>query len=377
LLPHRVRFLIPPPLHATRTARGQRHVAADTHPDIGTGQFSGPAIGAPGKRKLSVVVPMLNEEKGLDTLVERLKPMLDATGLVWEVVFVDDGSKDRTCEILKRLNATDPRLKAVSLSRNFGKELAVAAGLKYATGDAVVLMDADLQHPPEVIPEFIAKWREGYDIVFGRRDDRQEDSLLRRVFSVAFYRAFKAMSGTTLPGGAGDFRLLDRKAVDALNGIRERVRFNKGLYAWIGFKSTGVTFHVPPRYDGTKSRFRPRQLWRFALDGLVSFTTLPLRVWSYVGIAVSTLAFVYILVFLLKYLFYGDSVAGFPTLIISILFLGGIQLISLGVIGEYLGRMYEEVKGRPLFIVGEEIGVSRSDPVTDTRTRTERTGTSS
>ena len=170
------------------------------------------------------------------------------------------------------------------------------------------------------------------------------------------------MSGTTLPGGAGDFRLLDRKAVDALNGMRERVRFNKGLYVWIGFKSTGVTFHVPPRFDGTKSRFNPRQLWRFALDGLVSFTTMPLRVWSYVGIAVSTLAFAYILFFLMKYLIYGDSVAGFPTLIISILFLGGIQLISLGIIGEYLGRMYEEVKGRPLFIVGGEIGAATAAP---------------
>lgn len=302
---------------------------------------------------------MLNEERGLDMLVARLKSVLEATGLAWEVVFVDDGSKDGTCDVLRRLHAGDARLKAISLSRNFGKEIAVAAGLKYASGDAVVLMDADLQHPPEVIPEFVAKWREGFDIVYGQRDDRQEDSVLRRAFSVAFYRAFRAMSGTSLPGGAGDFRLLSRKAVDAFNSLKERVRFNKGLYAWIGFKSTGVTFHVPPRFDGTKSRFKARQLWRFALDGLVSFTTLPLRIWSYIGVAVSTLAFAYILFYLLKYLLYGDTVAGFPTLIISILFLGGIQLISLGVIGEYLGRMYEEVKGRPLFIVGEEIGLAR------------------
>ncbi len=339
-------------------------MADDAHPMKTASAEVVPVEGTPGKRTLSVVVPMLNEEQGLDALVTRLKPVLEGTGLAWEIVFVDDGSKDRTCDILRRLNASDPRIKAVSFSRNFGKELAVAAGLKYATGDAVVLMDADLQHPPEVIHDFIAKWREGFDIVYGRRDDRQEDSVIRRIFSVAFYRAFKAMSGTTLPGGAGDFRLLDRKAVDALNSIQERVRFNKGLYAWIGFKSTGVTFHVPPRFDGSKSRFRPRQLWRFALDGLVSFTTLPLRVWSYVGIAVSTLAFAYILFYLLKYLIFGDSVAGFPTLIISILFLGGIQLISLGVIGEYMGRMYEEVKGRPLFIVGEEIGLKRDTPIT-------------
>jgi polyisoprenyl-phosphate glycosyltransferase len=255
-------------------------VTADAHPMAEIA----PVAGTTGKRTLSIVVPMLNEEKGLDTLVERLKPVLDGAGLAWEIVFVDDGSKDRTCDILRRLNASDPRLKAVSLSRNFGKELAVAAGLKYATGDAVVLMDADLQHPPEVIPEFIARWRDGFDIVYGRRDDRQEDSVVRRAFSVVFYKAFRAMSGTSLPGGAGDFRLLDRKAVDALNSVRERVRFNKGLYAWIGFKSIGVTFHVPPRFDGTKSRFKPRQLWRFALDGLVSFTTLPLRVWSYAAL---------------------------------------------------------------------------------------------
>ena len=330
-------------------------MTADAHPHLPAA--APPSV--PRGRTLSVVIPMLNEEKGLEALAARVMSALEATGLDWEIVFVDDGSKDRTCESLRRLNAADSRLKAVSLSRNFGKELAVAAGLRYATGDAVVLMDADLQHPPEVIPEFIAKWREGFDIVYGKRDDREADGLLRRAFSNVFYSAFRAMSGTTLPGGAGDFRLLDRKAVDALNSLRERVRFNKGLYVWIGFKSTGVTFHVPPRFDGSKSRFRPRQLWRFALDGLVSFTTMPLRVWTYVGIAVSTLAFAYILFFLLKYLIYGDSVAGFPTLIISILFLGGIQLLSLGIIGEYLGRMYEEVKGRPLFIVGEEIGLAK------------------
>jgi glycosyltransferase involved in cell wall biosynthesis len=311
---------------------------------------------APGKRSLTVVVPMLNEEKGLDALVERLKPALEATGLTWDVVFVDDGSRDGTREILKRLQAEDLRLKALCFSRNFGKEVAVAAGLDHAKGDGVVLMDADLQHPPEIIREFIAKWHEGYDIVYGQRDDRQADGLARRAFSRVFYRTFRTMSGTTLPDGAGDFRLLDRKAVNAMTQFRERVRFNKGLFAWIGFKSVGVTFRVPPRYDGGKSRFNPRKLWHFALDGLVSFTTMPLRVWSYLGVLVSALAFAYIFAFLLKMLIYGGGASGFPTLIISILFLGGVQLISLGVIGEYLGRMYEEVKGRPLYIVAEEIG---------------------
>jgi polyisoprenyl-phosphate glycosyltransferase len=315
---------------------------------------------------LSIVVPMLNEERGLEALVQKLKPVLDATGMSWEVVFIDDGSRDRTRDILRRLNRDDPRLKAVAFSRNFGKERAVAAGLKSAKGDAVVLMDADLQHPPEIIPQFIAKWREGYDIVYGQRDDRETDGVARRTFSKAFYGAFKAMSGTTLPDGAGDFRLLDRRAVDAMNRFSERVRFNKGLYAWIGFPSVGVTFHVPPRFDGTKSRFKPRALVRFALDGLVSFTTMPLRVWSYVGVIVSGLSFAYILGFLIKMLIWGGGAAGFPTLIIAILFLGGIQLISLGVIGEYLGRMYEEVKGRPLYIVAEEIGLEGSASASET-----------
>lgn len=318
---------------------------------------AGPVTPRDGKRSLTVVVPMLNEEKGLEALVARLTPALEATGLAWDVLFIDDGSRDSTPEILRRLNSRDARLKAISFSRNFGKELAVAAGLDHATGDAVVLMDADLQHPPEIISQFVARWFEGYDIVYGQRDDRQADSFARRMFSKVFYGTFKAMSGTTLPDGAGDFRLLDRRAVDALRLMRERVRFNKGLYAWIGFKSTGVVFHVPPRHDGGASRFNIRRLWRFALDGLVSFTTMPLRVWSYVGVAVSLLAFVYIVGFLGKMLVYGGGASGFPTLIISILFLGGVQLISLGVIGEYLGRMYEEVKGRPLYIVAERIGI--------------------
>jgi glycosyltransferase involved in cell wall biosynthesis len=299
---------------------------------------------------------MLNEERGLEALVERLVPVLERSRLQWDVVFIDDGSTDRTREILEALNRRDPRLKALAFSRNFGKERAIAAGLDHAHGDAVVIMDADLQHPPDVIDQFIAKWNEGFDVVYAQRDDRVEDGIARRAFSISFYHLFKAMSGTALPDGAGDFRLLDRKAVVAMRRFGERARFTKGLYAWIGFKSTGVVFHVPPRHDGTKSRFNPRALWRFAMDGIVSFTTMPLRVWSYVGVAVSGLAFLYIVFFLLTYLFVGSAAPGFPTLIISILFLGGIQLISLGVIGEYLGRMYEEVKGRPLYIVDTTIG---------------------
>lgn len=325
-----------------------------------------PAIDRPGRRTLSVVIPVLNEAPGLETLVARLREALDALGRPFEVIFVDDGSTDATLEVLRRIHDRDPRIKALSLSRNFGKEIAVAAGLKYATGDAVVLMDGDLQHPPAVIAEFVAKWDEGFEIVYGRRRDRDTDPAMHRLFSRVFYRLFEKMSGTELPDGAGDFRLLDRKAVDALNRIGERSRFNKGLYAWIGFKTIGVPFDVAERLDG-RSRWSPRKLLRFALDGLASFTTLPLRVWSYLGLVVSAFAFFYAVVFTVKTLLWGVDLPGFPTLIISVMFFAGVQLISLGVMGEYLGRVYEEVKGRPLFIVGDRVGVAEP--------RTESTGT--
>jgi glycosyltransferase involved in cell wall biosynthesis len=304
---------------------------------------------------------MLNEERGLPKLIERLEPVLGELGLDWEVIFVDDGSTDGTLGKVRELNSRDPRFKAIALSRNFGKEIAIAAGLTYAKGDAAVLMDADLQHPPELIKAFVARWREGYDIVYGQRLDRETDHILRRLASRMFYAVFDKLSGTPLPEGAGDFRLLDRKAIDAMNRFKERVRFNKGLYAWMGFRSVGVPFQVPPGY-GRSSRWRPRQLLRFAIDGLASFTTIPLRVWSYLGLVISLFAFCYAAVFLIKTLLFGIDVPGFPSLIISVMFFAGVQLISLGVIGEYLGRMYEEVKGRPLFLVAEELGVEPHGP---------------
>ncbi len=317
------------------------------------------AQGAPQRRrKLSVVVPGLNEERSIPALIERLQPVLDGLGLDWEVIFVDDGSTDGTLALLRTLNARDARFKAVALSRNFGKEIAAAAGLTYVTGDGAVMMDADLQHPPELIEEFVARWNEGFDIVYGRRRDRDADSLLHRLSARVFYAAFEKLSGTVLPEGAGDFRLLDRKAVDAMNRMRERVRFNKGLFAWMGYRSIGVPFTVPPRQDGG-SRWRPRQLLHFALDGLASFSTIPLRVWSYLGLLISVFAFCYAMIILVKTLLFGVDAPGFPSLIISVMFFAGVQLISLGVIGEYIGRMYEEVKGRPLFLVAEELGLER------------------
>lgn len=312
-------------------------------------------------RRLSVIVPMLNEARGIEALLARLLPALDSTGLDFEIIAIDDGSRDDTLDILKQRHARDARIKALALSRNFGKEIAVAAGLRHASGDAVVIMDGDLQHPPELIPKLVEGWRDGNDIVYAQRVDRDADSPSRRFLARIFYRTFRILSGTRLHENAGDFRLISRRAVAALNRLGERARFNKGLYAWIGFKSIGVPFEVPERAGADKSRWRPRQLWHFALDGLASFTTIPLRIWSYLGLAISLLALAFGLYVIVDTMLYGNSVRGYPTLMVSILFLGGVQMISLGVIGEYLGRVYEEVKARPLFIVSEAVGLEPID----------------
>lgn len=305
---------------------------------------------------LSVVIPVLNEVHALRPLLERLCPVLDRLG-DWEIVFIDDGSTDGTLELVRTLNRTDARIRAVALSRNFGKEIAIAAGLRYARGDAVVIMDADLQHPPEVIEAFEAKWRAGYQVVYGERLERAHEGRLRQLLSRAFYQTFNTLSKSDIPAGAGDFRLLDRRAVDAMNTLGERSRFNKGLFSWIGFRSIGVPYAVAGRVHGS-SRWSFRNLVRFALDGLTSFTTIPLRIWSLLGLALSLTAFASALVILIQALIYGVDAPGFPSLIISVMIFSGVQLISLGVIGEYLGRVYEEVKARPLFIVAEEIGTT-------------------
>jgi glycosyltransferase involved in cell wall biosynthesis len=312
-----------------------------------TGQDTRPELG--------VVIPVFNEADNIDGLIARLVPVLERVSTSFEVVFVDDGSRDATLEALRRANAADPRLTAVSFSRNFGKEIAIAAGLDHTEADAVVIMDADLQHPPEVIEAFMAKWREGYKNVYGQRTDRATDSPLRRLFTKRFYAMFSLFGETPLPEGAGDFRLLDRQAVMSLRAMGERARFSKGLYAWIGFKSVGVPFEVAERAAGT-SKFSYSKLTRFALDGLMSFSTLPLMVWTYIGTAVSICALGMAAYFLLQTVVYGVDVPGFASIIVSVMFLGGIQLLSLGVLGEYIGRIFAEVKRRPLYLVGERVG---------------------
>lgn len=305
--------------------------------------------------KLSVIIPVHNEGANIAPLCERLLPVLDRIASAWEVVFVDDGSQDETLERIREIGRREPRIGAVSFSRNFGKEIAIAAGLDHARGDAVVIMDADLQHPPEVIETFVERWREGYLMVYGQRTDRTGETRVKRGFAQLFYKLFARFGEIPLPEGAGDFRLIDRKGVEVLRALGEKARFSKGLYAWIGFKATGVPFVVEERRFGT-TKWSFRKLFRFAFDGMAAFSTVPLRIWTYIGFAVSFLAIATALFFLVRTLLFGTDLPGFPSLIVSIMFFSGIQLMSLGIVGEYVGRIFAEVKRRPLYVVAERIG---------------------
>ncbi|MBM3564050.1 MAG: glycosyltransferase family 2 protein [Alphaproteobacteria bacterium] len=303
---------------------------------------------------VSLVIPLFNEAQNLRPLAARIEAALDACDVSYEAVFVDDGSSDHSLDILRELCEEEPRFCALSLSRNFGKEVAIAAGLDHARGHAVVIMDADLQHPPEVIAHFIEKWREGYKNVYGQRIDRATDPKLRVALTRVFYRLLENFGDVRLPPGAGDFRLLDRQAVDALLTMRERARFNKGLFAWIGFKSIGVPFDVDERAGG-RSTFNFTRLVRFALDGLMSFSSIPLKVWTYVGLLISAFALTMAGYYWVRTMLFGVDTPGFPTLVVSIAFFSGVQLISLGVLGEYVARIFNEVKGRPLYLVAERL----------------------
>jgi len=308
--------------------------------------------------ELSLVIPAFNEGRNLGPLMDRVVPLLNHLSKDWELVFIDDGSSDDTLAWIAAAHQKDTRIRGVSFSRNFGKEIAIAAGLDASRGDAVVIMDADLQHPPEMIEKFMELWREGYDVVYGQRVDRHTDSLFRRLFTSIFYHAFATFGETPLPDGAGDFRLLDRKAVNALRSMGERARFSKGLYAWVGFKSIGIPFDVADRAQGS-SKFSVRRLLHFALDGITSFSTVPLRLWTYIGALISGLALLMAIQVIVSTLVYGSDVPGYATLLVSITFFAGIQMLSLGIIGEYIGRIFAEVKRRPLYIIGDLIGFER------------------
>jgi len=305
--------------------------------------------------EISIIVPLYNESAGIKHLFARLTPVLQQLKTSYEIICINDGSQDDTLKQLLELNQKDKTIKIVNLSRNFGKEIALTAGIDYAKGAAVIPIDADLQDPPELIEQLIAKWREGYDVVYATRRSRQGETWLKRISARAFYRTIGRMSHVPIPANTGDFRLLDRRVVEAIKKLPERTRFMKGLFAWVGYKQTSVLFDREPRCSG-KSTWNYWKLWNFALDGIISFSFLPLKVWSYVGISISLLSLVYALMLVIRTIVLGVDVPGYASLMVAILFLGGIQLITLGVLGEYLGRVYEEVKGRPLYFVREEYG---------------------
>src|SRR3954470_2374543 len=308
---------------------------------------------------LTIIVPVKDEEQAVAPFVERvsevLKDIPDFARGRYEILFVDDGSDDATLEAIRRAHAGDAHVRAVSFSRNFGKEAALTAGLEHARGQAVVPMDVDLQDPPEVLPQMIAKWRAGFEIVYGVRSDRASDSLPKRLTADLYYRAHNWLSNDKIPVHAGDFRLLDRKVVDAILRMPERNRFMKGMFAWAGFRQTSVPYSRPARTSGS-SKFNYWKLWTFALDGITSSSTVPLRVWSYLGGLVALFALAYAIFIAVRTVAFGNDVPGYASLIVSVLFLGGLQLLSLGVLGEYVGRILTETKARPLYIIREQIG---------------------
>lgn len=308
---------------------------------------------------LSVVVPVKDEEEAVGHFVERVRAVVEAlddpAAASFEILFVDDGSSDGTIEQIRKANAADPRVRAISFSRNFGKEAALSAGLDHARGEAVVPMDVDLQDPPEVLGEMLARWREGFEIVYGVRNDRETDSLPKRLTADLYYRAHNWLSSDKIPEHAGDFRLLDRKVVEVIRQMPERTRFMKGLFAWAGFRQASVTYRRSPREHG-QSKFNYWKLWTFALDGITSASTVPLRVWSYLGGIVALISLVYAIFVIIRTMIFGVQVPGYASLIVTILFLGGLQLLSLGILGEYVGRIFIETKHRPLYIVRDRIG---------------------
>ncbi|WP_266158559.1 glycosyltransferase family 2 protein [Dyella silvatica] len=303
--------------------------------------------------QLTVVVPAYNEAAVLQTFHQRLTQVLDGLSIECHVLYVDDGSSDATWAIIESLRDSDTRTGAVKLSRNFGKEAALTAGLDQVTAGGAVVIDADLQDPPEVIPALIDQWQAGYDVVYATRTIREGETRFKRFTAATFYRSMERLSDTAIPRDTGDFRLLSRRALDALGQLRERQRFMKGLFSWIGYRQIAVHYQREPRQAGT-TKWNYWRLTQLAIEGITSFSSAPLRLATWVGLLSAGLAFLYGLWVLAKSLIYGDPVHGYPTLMLVILFLGGVQLLALGVIGEYLGRSYAESKQRPLYFVDQQ-----------------------
>jgi dolichol-phosphate mannosyltransferase len=321
--------------------------------------FARPTNGAMGESprlppEVSVVIPVYNEQENLPTLYERLTRVFESIAVPYEIVFVDDGSRDRSRELLRDLVQTDPHVAVVELARNFGHQVAISAGLDHTRGRGVIIMDADLQDPPEVLPQFIARWREGYEVVYAIREQRKEHVLLRIAYGL-FYRMLKRVANIDIPLDAGDFCIMDRRVVDVLNSMPERNRFVRGIRSWVGLNQVGLAYERQARYAG-RPKYTFSRLLYLALDGLVSFSFVPLRFITIVGFAVSTMSLILAIMYTIQRLTIGLSPPGFATLTVALFFLSGVQLITIGVIGEYVGRIFEEVKRRPLYVVRKVLG---------------------
>lgn len=303
---------------------------------------------------LSVIVPMYNEEEVIEVTYNRLRSVLQSLGETYEIVFVNDGSRDKTASIVRQICEKDHAVKLLDFSRNFGHQIAVTAGMDHASGRAVVLIDADLQDPPEIILDMVAKWREGYDVVYGKRVERKGETWFKKTTAAAFYRLLRAMTSVNIPVDTGDFRLMDRKVCDALTGMRERSRFIRGMVSWAGFKQTSVEYVREERFAG-ETKYPLRKMLKLSLDAITSFSTKPLKIAGVLGFLLSAAGFIYLFVVLYQRLFTDSTSPGWTSLIVISLLFHGITLSLLGVLGEYIGRIYEETKGRPLYLVSEKV----------------------
>lgn len=308
------------------------------------------------RKKVSLVAPFYNEEAGVKRFFERINMVFSSIRDRYdlEVICINDGSRDSTLDELISVRESNSYIRIVDFSRNFGKEAAITAGLDFSVGDVIVPIDSDLQHPPEVILEMLQKWEEGFEVVLARRVDRRTDHPVQKLAAKAFYEVSRKITHVEIPADVGDFRLMDRKVVEALKAMRESCRFMKGLFAWVGFRTTVVEYSVAPRGHG-QSSFNLWRLWNFALDGITSFSTVPLRIWTYLGASISLIAFLYGFYLILKTWFLGADTPGYASIMVAVLFLSGIQLIGIGILGEYLGRIFSEVKMRPPYIVRDVI----------------------
>ena len=308
---------------------------------------------------LSLIVPIYNEADTVQQFLNRVLPILHATAQEFEIIFVNDGSSDNTLEYLVEMCESRREVKALNLSRNFGKEVALSAGIEHAQGNAIVLLDVDLQDPPELIPELVARWREGFDNVIAVRNDRRAEGWLKRTWAALFYWVLGHVSDTRIPPNAGDFRLLDESVASALRQMPERTRFMKGLYAWVGFRTAQVEYTRSERVAG-QSKYRFRRLWHLAMDGIFSFSTVPLRIWTWLGFTAALIAGIYGSFIIGRTLLFGVDVPGYASLLVAVLFLSGLNMIGLGILGEYLGRIFVEVKQRPMYLVASRIGFDKN-----------------